>query len=155
MARAGMVRVARDDSLQLAYDFIGAGVGSPIGSPMIPPRAEIHQRFGVQGRGVEVVGVGVGDPLHRARVQRVQPGTIGRRDRLVALRERLDVRALGAVAWDLSASAFCAAAYAAIPSPSPFGALNQAVGECDPPVAHGAGRWPPAARENERIAHSN
>ena len=93
MARAGVVRVARDDSLELAYDFIGAGVGSAVGSPVVP-RPKVHQRFGIQGCGVEVVGVGVGDPPHRARVQRVQPGTIGRRDRRVALRDRLDVGTL-------------------------------------------------------------
>src|SRR5512143_3173424 len=52
MARAGVVRVARDDSPELAYDFSGAGVRSTVGSPVIP-WAEGHQRFGVQGRGVE------------------------------------------------------------------------------------------------------
>ena len=139
MARAGVVRVARDDSLELAYDFIGAGVGSPVGLPVVP-RAEVHQRFGIQGRGVEVVGVGVGDPLHRARVRRVQPGTIGRRDRLVALRDRLDVRALRRRGVGLERQRFLRRRVRGDSARRVHGSVDvRAVGECDPPVAHGAG----------------
>ncbi len=139
MARAGVVRVARDDSLELAYDFIGAGVGSTVGSPVVP-RAEVHQRFGVQGRGVEVVGVGLGDLLHRARVQRVQPGTIGRRDRLVALRDRLDVRALRRRGVGLERQRFLRRRVRGDSARRVHWSVDvRAVGECDPPVAHGAG----------------
>ena len=67
MAGTGVVRVARDDFPELSYDFIRARVRSTVGSPVVP-RAEVHQRFGVQSRCVEVVGVGLGDPAHRARV---------------------------------------------------------------------------------------
>ena len=138
MARAGMVRGARDDSLQLAHDFIGAGVGRTVGSPVVP-RAEVHQRFSVQGRGVEVVGVGVGNPLHRARVQRVQTGTIGRRDRRVALRERLDVRALAP--WrGTRRQRFLRRRVRGDSAHRVHWSIDvRAVGECDPPVAHGAG----------------
>ena len=139
MARAGVVRVARDDSLELAYDFLGAGVGSPVGSPVVP-RAEVHQRFGVQGRGVEVVGVGVGDPLHRARVQRVQLGTVGRRDRRVALRDRLDVRALRRRGVGLERQRFLRRRVRGDSARRVHGSVDvRAVGEGDPPVAHGAG----------------
>ncbi len=139
MARAGVVRVARNDLLELAYDFIGAGVGSPVGLPVVP-RAEVHQRFGIQGRGVEVVGIGVGDPLHRARVQRVQPGTIGRRDRRVALRNRLDVRALRHRGVGLERQRFLRRRVRGDSARRVHWSIDvRAVGECDPPVAHGAG----------------
>ena len=139
MARAGVIGVARDDSLELAYDFIGAGVGSPVGSPVVP-RTEVHQRFGVQGRGVEVLGVGLGDLLHRARVQRVQPGTIGRRVRLVALRERLDVRALRRRGVGRERQRFLRRRVRGDSARRVHWSVDvRAVGECDPPVAHGAG----------------
>ena len=106
----------------------------------VVPRAEVHQRFGVQGRGVEVVGVGVGDLPHRARVQRVQPGTIGRRDRLVALRDRLDVRALRRRGVGLERQRFLRRRVRGDSARRVHWSVDvRAVGEGDPPVAHGAG----------------
>ena len=152
VARAGMVGVGREDPLELAYNFVGPGVRSPVGLPVVP-RTEVHHRFGIQDRGIEVVGIGVGDPLHRARVHGVQPGAIGRWDRRVALRNRLDVGPLRRGGVGLVSQGFLRGGVRGDSTGRVHWGIDvRTVAQCDAPVAHGAVGIELAPRVKERIA---
>ena len=128
-----------DDLPELADDLVGALVGRAVRPPVVP-RAEVHQRFGIQGRGVEVVRVGLGDLGHRARVGRVEPRAVGGRGRLVALRDRLDVGALARRGVGLERERLLHRRVRGDAARRVHGRVDvRPVGECDPPVAHGAG----------------
>ncbi len=92
MTSAGMIRIAREDTDELAYDVRGTRVRGPVRMPVIP-WTKIHQRFGIQCRSIEIIWIAVSNIFHRLRIHRIQPGSIGRWVRLVTLGERFDVGA--------------------------------------------------------------
>ena len=58
------------------------------------PRPQIHERLGAERRGVEVVRITLHQVAHGVGVRGIVRGAIGARHRVIALRERRDVRAL-------------------------------------------------------------
>ena len=139
VAGPGMVRVAGDDSPELADDLRGALVGRAVRPPVVP-RAEVHQGFGIQGRGVQVVRIGLGHLGHRARVGGVEPRAVGGRGRLVALRDRLDVRALPRRGVGLEGKRLLRRGVRRDTARRVHGRVDvRPVGKRDAPVAHGAG----------------
>ena len=138
VARAGVVRVPGDDFPQLAHDLVRAGVRRAVRPPVVP-RAKVHQRFGVQCRGVEIVRVGARDGCHGARVERVECRPIGRWVRRVALRDGFDVRALLRRSVRHQRTRALHRRVRGHAARGVHGRVDvRTVGEGDPPVAHGA-----------------
>ena len=98
VAGAGVLDVAREDAFQHAVQPLDVGV---VQVARAPARLEQEQRVAVQGGGVEVVGVALGQRLHRLRIGLVLVAPLRHVEALdVAHRQRVDVVALagGAVA---------------------------------------------------------
>ena len=91
VACTGVARVGPQHALELGHDLAGPGIGLPGLLVPVVPRTLVHQRLGVQRRGVEVVGIPLHDLAHGHRVRRVERRARGRRDRRVPLRECADV----------------------------------------------------------------
>jgi hypothetical protein len=83
-----------DGALELREGGLGFRIRDTVSCPVVP-RAQVHQRLGVERPGVEIVGKGLDQPAHGVGV-----GAVGRRPILgatgVARGQRLDV---GAFAW--------------------------------------------------------
>jgi hypothetical protein len=119
---------------------MGARIRGPVGLPVVP-RAKVHQGFGIQGRRVEVVGIGTGHPLHRAGVGQVQRSAIGPRGRGIPLRNRLDVRSLRCRGMRRQRQGFLRGSVRRNAACGIHRRVDmRTVGQGDAPVAHGAGR---------------
>ena len=123
---------------KLAHDLVRAGVRRAVRPPVVP-RAKVHQRFGIQRRGVEVVRVGARHGSHGARVERVEFRPIGRWVRRVALRDGFDVRALLRRGVRHERTRALHRRVRGHAAGGVHGRVDvRTVGEGDPPVAHGA-----------------
>ena len=96
MAGAGMLDVPRQHALEHAVEPLDVGI---VQIARAPARLEQEQRVAVQGRGVEIVGVALGERLHRLRVGLVLVAPLRHVEVLdVAHRQRVDVVALAGAA---------------------------------------------------------
>jgi hypothetical protein len=93
VVRAGMVGIAREHGLEKLHDLRCSRVGLEVQRPELPG-AQVHERFRVERRGVEIVGVALVDLAHGRRVREVEIAGLGIRIVRVAFREGGDEVAL-------------------------------------------------------------
>ena len=88
-----MLAVLLQDPFEDAEKLDSHGARLAFGGPIVP-RGRVHECFGKEGRGVEIVGVTQGDSAHRVGVGFVELGAIFSRLASISLRQGLNVGSL-------------------------------------------------------------
>ena len=140
MVGAGMVGLRRQDPLERLEDLLRAGLRLAVGRPQVP-RTQVHERVGEEGAGVEIAGKAARHLPHGIGVGAIEGSPVRPRRRGMPLRQGLDGRAL---ALGGAARQGLGPLDRLVGSPLAIGVgravVVRAVGERDPPGAHGARR---------------